>query len=104
MNGKPTLVEYHYSRDVFGNDQSAINRHSIRVYKIDNRTFVLDRTLDGVPPFYQLTETIPGRFLAKTIPINDKDYWGDGISWRNAEAAVIKELGASTIKREKAEA
>jgi len=33
------------------------NRHEVCVYESpDGRRFVLDRTLDGVPPFFRLTE------------------------------------------------
>ena len=54
-------------REVYGNDERAINRHSIRVYAIDGIEFIINKTLDGIPPFYQLYYyPEKGVFLLKT--------------------------------------
>ncbi len=64
------------------------NRHEVRVYEyLDGRRFVLDRTLDGVPPFFRLTED-RGEALRPTLRVQDRDYWGDGWEWEQAVAAA----------------
>ena len=71
-----------------GGDGKAINRHSVRVYKIpghDDKIY-LDRTLDGCPPFFHLY-TFPNAALnersgyttfAENIPVKGKEYWDVG--------------------------
>ena len=64
------------------------NRHEVRVYAyLDGRRFVLDRTLDGVPPFFLLTED-RGEALGLTLRVQGHDYWGDGWEWEQAVAAA----------------
>ena len=77
------IMELLNSRERYGGDKSAINRHSIRVYMYNGKTYVLDRTTDCNPRFYELYERTDGIF-SKTIKIFGKRYWGDGISWKHA--------------------
>ncbi len=57
------LVLTEIDRDVFGNDTSAINRHSIRIYETRQGVrFQLDRTLDVERPFFQLYGPFDVRF------------------------------------------
>ncbi len=103
---KIPLVELKQHRRTFGHDGSAINRHSIRIYQHDTRLFILDKTLDGVPPFYSLSEihTKGGKIVEgtinRTILIEDEEYWGNGISWANAERLVLKVLGGAGLSRD----
>ena len=89
------ITELRSRREVYGHDERAINRHSVRTYQVtmpDERIFLftLDRTLDGVPPFYSLShikDTLePGEvYFPKTVKVNGEQYWGDGLSWPQAE-------------------
>jgi hypothetical protein len=72
--------------------RKSINRHSCRVYKNGDSFYMLDRTTDASPPFFtfyalsgdpQITTSQP-----KEIKVNGKSYWGDGISWKKAEAII----------------
>jgi len=64
------------------------NRHEVRVYESpDGRRFILDRTLDGVPPFFRLTEN-RGEPRRPTLRVQGHDYWGDGWEWEQAVAAA----------------
>jgi len=75
-------------REVHRYTWTGTNRHEVRVYEdLDGRRFVLDRTLDGVPPFFRLTED-RGEALHVTLRVHGHDYWGDGWEWEQAVAAV----------------
>ena len=77
---------------------TGINRHAVREYQAeDGRTFVLDRTLDGVPPFFHLTER-RGQMRSMPIPVEGQEYWGSGWSWAQAVAAAEHAI-ASARKR-----
>ena len=81
-------------REVYGHDKRAINRHSVRVYKVpghDDKIY-LNRTLDGCPPFFELY-TFPnaafneqqGRVtFSQRIKVKGKEHWGSGLSWPKA--------------------
>jgi hypothetical protein len=107
------LKEIKSLRQIYGNDKNAINRHSSRVYE-DAETgefFEIDKTLDGVPPFYELLSRSDLRrkvcngliyyesTASKTIPIfpeqivvNGEPYWGSGITWRQAVLLAQKAI------------
>ena len=72
-------------REVYGHDDRAINRHSVRRYSVPGHTpaIYLDKTLDGSPPFYELYDFSNGS-LAVNIPVDGKRYWGDGLPWNQA--------------------
>lgn len=93
MEAAPDWVELKELREVYGGgDGLAINRHSTRVYHWERvGFFVLDRTLDGVPNFYQLTwlEHDPRKkcertYFPKWVDCGGGQYWGGGLSWRAA--------------------
>ena len=81
-------------RQVFGNDTQAINRHSVRVYKIPGHDgkFYLDKTLDMLPPHYNLYTFPNARWndqhgiptFAQNIPVNGEQYFGAGLPWAKA--------------------
>lgn len=97
------MIELKELRDRFGNDGRAINRHSVRYYqwsdpKQHSGFFMIDRTLDGVPPFYELLDldhdprTDHKPYIPRTIKIDGQRYFGDGLSWRDAEIIARKEI------------
>jgi len=70
----------------------SINHHMQRVYEESGSFYMLDRTLDGVPPFYSFyalsfdprkTYGIPNH-----IKVNGQEYWGGGLTWQQAEAII----------------
>jgi len=82
-------------REVYGNDERAINRHSIRVYTIDGIEFIINKTLDGIPPFYNLYYFSPDNpkcSISKHIKVENQEYWGDGMPWGYAEAKAFKAI------------
>lgn len=89
-------IEVPHLRETFGHDRRAINLHSIRVYAVprEGQEYVLDRTLDGCPPFFTLYVREPGRRVARGIPVGGADYWGDGWRWPRAEAAALEAIAA----------
>lgn len=83
------------SREIYGNDDRAINRHSERRYKNEaGEIYVLSRTLDGIPPFFEaygpFSEDYEG--LLPRFRVNNMDYWGDNWSWGQALRAFLNEL------------
>jgi hypothetical protein len=99
-----TIVEVPFSRESFGGDTNAINRHSVRRYvDSDGCEFSLDRTLDASPPFFSLWSFpvatnhpwLPA--LGESVPVDGADCFGDGWSWQQAETAAlaaIRSLGS----------
>ena len=107
------LAEIKSEREVFGNDGRAINKHSIRIYE-DAQTgefFEINKTLDGVPPFYELfsrsdlrrktvnkhtwLESISSQLspiFPERIKADKQEYWGDGITWLQAEIIAQKAI------------
>ena len=90
-----TLTEI--GRETYGHDERAINRHCERRYRDQNGSlYVLSRTLDGIPPFFEAY----GPFTAEHVGVlprlhvNGREYWGDGWTWQRAEAAFCRELQA----------
>lgn len=83
-----TLTEI--SRETYGHDQRAINRHQERRYRSPTgMLYVLSRTLDGCPPFFEaygpFTDECVGIF--PRLKVNGLEYWGDGWSWDRAYRA-----------------
>ncbi len=55
-----TLTEF--SRETYGHDVRSINKHAERCYRDANGQFyVLSRTLDGIPPFFESYGPFKGR-------------------------------------------
>ncbi len=84
-------------REVYGHDGRAINRHSVRQYAVPGHDphIYLDKTLDGCPPFYELYD-FEGKSpcLATSIPVNGQRYFGDGLTWREAECVAGEAIQA----------
>lgn len=85
-------------RRVYGHDGTAINRHSTRKYQDkDGRFYLLTRTLDGCPPFFEAYGPYTADYVG-ILPqrkVNGQEYWGDGWSWQRAVRTFLKELGAT---------
>ena len=85
-------------REVYGHDARAINRHSERKYQDeDGRLYVLSRTLDGIPPFFEAygpyTADLEG--ILPQLLVNGQQYWGDGWGWPRAVKAFLASIGAT---------
>ena len=69
-----------------------INHHHKRTYEHEGSFYMLDKTMDGVPPFYAFYGLhFDPRIecgMPTMIKVDDQEYWGDGISWKEAEAKV----------------
>jgi len=106
-----TLREVTDQRDNYGHDNRSINRHSVRMFLSTEGTltppeqdtrylhtaFVLDRTMDGVPPFYSAMElTLESGSIwpqhQRRIRVQGNEYWGDGLSWPRAKELFIAAL------------
>ena len=97
-----TLTEI--SRETYGHDARSINKHTERWYRDDNgQHYVLSRTLDGIPPFFAaygpFKEDHEG--LLPRLRVQGDVYFGDDWSWRQAEKAFCRELGAIITPRKK---
>lgn len=89
------MRELSHLRATFGHDDRAINKHAVRVYEHAGRRFTLDRTLDGVPPFFTLFEhPASGEGLSQTIHVAGEATWGSGYGWERAEAAARRTIEA----------
>ena len=90
------------SRETYGHDDRAINKHSERWYEDRRgRIYVLSRTLDGCPPFFEaygpFAEDHQG--LLPRLRVNGKGCWGDGWKWKQAIKAFCAEIGAVITRR-----
>ena len=91
-------------RDVYGHDERAINLHSERTYRDqDGKLYVLSRTLDGIPPFFEAygpyREDHCG--ILPRLRVNGQKHWGDGWSWEKAVTAFCRELDAVIVPARK---
>jgi len=85
--------EVRESREVYGNDERAINRHSVRCYKLPgyDPLIYINKTLDGCPPFYEVyTCELVG--FATPILIAGERYFGDGLTWDKAIAKATPDI------------
>jgi len=94
-----TLTET--ARETYGHDERAINRHSERRYRDQNgKLYVLSKTLDGIPPFFEAYGPYTAEHVGilPRLHVNGQEYWGDGRSWKHAEAAFCRELNATVLR------
>ena len=92
------LIEFR--RETYGHDGRAINRHSERWYRDRNgNLYVLSRTLDGCPPFFEACGPFPEDFegLLPRLLVDGQEYWGDGWAWRSAVLAFTREIHAGSV-------
>ncbi len=78
------------SRETYGRDQRAINRHHERRYRAPSgRLYVLSRTLDGIPPFFEAYGPFADDHVGilPRLKVNGREYWGDGWEWERAYEA-----------------
>jgi hypothetical protein len=73
-------------------ESSGINHHHQRVYEHDCSFYMLDKTMDSIPPFYKFhaLHFDPRNTYGQptTIKVYDKEYWGNGYTWKQAEAII----------------
>ena len=88
-------------RETYGHGNRAINLHAERTYQDQaGRRYVLSRTLDGCPPFFEAYGPIQASFQG-VLPrrqVKGREYWGDGWTWKQALKAFCAEIGAEIIK------
>ena len=89
-------------REIYGHDNRAINKHSERWYEDKaGRLYVLSRTLDGCPPFFEAYGPF-GKGHTGLLPrllVKGKEYWGDGWTWKQAINALCSEINAVISRR-----
>ena len=93
-------------RETYGRDARAINRHSDRKYQDENgRFYLLSRTLDGVPPFFEAygQYTAGHEGVLPRLKVNGMDYWGGGWNWQRAIQAFLRAIGATLSPKRKQE-
>lgn len=86
------------SADTYGHDERAINRHDERHYEDEaGNRYVLSRTLDGVPPFFESYGPYrpDHEGVLPRLKVQGQDYWGSGWTWGQALRAF-----RATINRE----
>lgn len=87
-------------RETYGHDARAINRHSERKYRDEqSRFYILSRTLDGVPPFFEAYGPYTAQYegALPQLRIDGQECWGDGWSWNRAVRVFCKELDAQIL-------
>jgi hypothetical protein len=85
-------------RETYGNDKRAINKHSERTYRDgDGNLYVLSRTLDGCPPFFEAYGPYRQEHQGALprLRVMGKEYWGNGWTWPAAMKAFCRELCAT---------
>ena len=74
--------------ETYGHDVKSINKHRDKTFE-DKRgnLYVLSKTLDGCPPFYEAYGPFSSDFQGITprLLIDGSDYFGDAKSWQWAE-------------------
>jgi len=88
-------------RETYGHNDRAINKHSERRYRdAGGNLYVLSRTLDGCPPFFEAYGPYkPGHEgLLPRLQVMGHDYWGDEWTWQVAVEAFCRELNAEIGK------
>jgi len=90
------------SHETYGHDNRAINKHSERRYEDETGClYVLSRTLDGCPPFFEAYGPFRKKHtgLLPRLLVKDKEYWGDGWTWSQAINALCFEINALISRR-----
>ena len=106
MNLRAIGGEYHWLehpelRDRFGGgDGKAINKHSTRIYQYGPNRYMLDRNLSIDPPLYTLYKPDrTERILTPIVKVDGEELWGDGLSWKKAEAKAKAAVEATVWSR-----
>ena len=78
------------SRETYGRDHRAINRHHERRYRASSgRLYILSRTLDGCPPFFEAYGPFADNHVGvlPRLLVDGLEYWGDNWEWKDAYEA-----------------
>ena len=87
-------------RETYGHDHVSINRHSDRRYEDEKgMLYVLSRTLDGAPPFFEAYGPFSREHqgVLPRLRIAGKEYWGSGWTWRKAIMAFSREISGRIV-------
>jgi hypothetical protein len=104
---KTTGNETSYSKlrqidwEIYGHDERAINRHSVRTYQDESgNLYELSRTLDGMPPFFEAHGPFSEDYVGVTprLKVNGEDYWGGDWTWKRAAEAFVNAINERTGK------
>ena len=84
-----------------GTPSTSINHHSERRYEDtqNGELFVLSRTLDAFPPFFEAYGPFKPDFRG-TLPslkVGGQAHWGSGLSWNKAQRMFLDSLGAVLV-------
>ena len=74
--------------ETYGHDAKSINKHRDKTFEDKKgNLYVLSKTLDGCPPFYEAYGPFSSDFQGITprLLIDGQHYFGDGKSWQWAE-------------------
>ena len=102
------LVELKGRRETYGHDERAINKHSVRVYRASGFSgvkrrepieFFLNSTLDGPSPYYCLYFYKPVSAMPTMMRVDMREYWGDGLSWSQAEQRAFAAIEMLLLRR-----
>ena len=69
-----------------------------RAYQCGQTTFFLTRHSQMVPPAYNLYWVEPNCLFESVIQINKSNWWGGGLSWKDAEAKAFEAINDTIIK------
>lgn len=76
-----------------GTEYKAGYKHRTRTYTLGENVYTLDKRLDGQGGIYYLYQrNDEGTPKQKVITMNGLDFWGAGLTWRQAEARMTKRL------------
>lgn len=70
--------------------ESNRDHYSTRVYEIDGEEYEITKMLDMRPYYYSAC-----RYTRKEwwlVRVDGKQYWGEGLSWKQAEAKFLEAL------------
>ena len=106
MRNKIPLIELKSLRNSFGNDTSAILKHSVRYYRHGNTIYLLDKVLDVLPVSFTLSvvqcrdnKPISGS-VDRLVKIDGNPDWGKELSWADAERKIMLHVDAVGISRD----
>ena len=107
MRNNTMLVELKDLRETYGNDESAISKHSVRFYRFGDRIFKLNRNMSIVPSCFTLelvpydsAKNIRLAGIFKTTRVECREHWGEGESWADAERTLMKHFSVAGISRD----
>ena len=87
-------------REVYGHSDRAINKHAERRYRDQTgKCYVLSRTLDGYPPFFEAYGPYKKDHegVLPRLMVAGEAYWGSGWGWARALKLFSLQLDAEIV-------